>query len=50
MALDDPANYDNEGADVMFGDGHVDWVMATDLRLLLATTRPATRSHREAAP
>jgi type II secretory pathway pseudopilin PulG len=41
------AYFDRQGADVCFGNGHVDWVTAADLPAVLArggpVTRPATR-------
>jgi prepilin-type processing-associated H-X9-DG protein len=45
MATEDPANHDNEGANVLFGDGHVEWFTIAGFRQLLATTRAATRSY-----
>ena len=48
MATEDPANHDNEGANVLFGDGHVEWFTIAGFRQLLATTRPATQPHSNA--
>ncbi len=42
VAYEPPANHGGQGAYVLFGDGHVEWHFAGDMReLVAATTRPA---------
>ena len=43
VACDPPGYVGGSGVDVLFGDGHTDWVTAADLPAVLARGGPATR-------
>ncbi len=46
ILVEDPANHENEGANVLFGDGHVEWIMLREAREMFAATRPTSRPAR----
>jgi prepilin-type processing-associated H-X9-DG protein len=43
IVIEDLANHDNRGANVLFGDGHSEWLEAGAYKQLLATMRAVSR-------
>ena len=43
VAYEPPAYNDGRGSDVLFGDGHTEWVDIADLPRRLSASRPASR-------